>query len=87
MKPTYNKVYIPLTIIAIIVLILQKFGPLAGQLRLVGFTLFTILCAALLSKIEELKEKYLRLLFISFLDLLCINLVKRLMMQGDLSYS
>ncbi|MCP1156810.1 hypothetical protein [Bacillus infantis] len=57
MKPTYNKVYIPLTIIAIIVLILQKFGPLAGQLRLVGFTLFTILCAALVIENRRTKGK------------------------------
>lgn len=57
MKPTYNKVYIPLTIIAIIVLILQKFGPLAGQLRLVGFTLFTILCATLVIENRRTKGK------------------------------
>ncbi|RYI26925.1 hypothetical protein EVU96_19075 [Bacillus infantis] len=57
MKPTYNKVYIPLTIIAIIVLILQKFGPLAGQLRLAGFTLFAILCAALVIENRRTKGK------------------------------
>ncbi|PLR70688.1 hypothetical protein [Bacillus sp. UMB0728] len=55
MKSPYNKVYIPLTIIAIIVLILHKTGPLAGQLKLVGFTLFTMLCAVLV--IENRRTK------------------------------
>jgi hypothetical protein len=57
MKSPYNKVYIPLTIIAIIVLILHKTGPLAGQLRLFGFALFTILCAALVIENRRTKGK------------------------------
>ncbi|MGD6858003.1 hypothetical protein ACQCVO_23485 [Bacillus infantis] len=59
MKSPYNKVYIPLTIIAILVLILHKIGPLAGQLRLIGFSLFTILCAALVIENRRTKGKAL----------------------------
>jgi hypothetical protein len=59
MKSPYNKIYIPLTIIAIIVLILHKIGPLAGQLRLVGFALFTILCAVLFIENRRTKGKAL----------------------------
>jgi hypothetical protein len=44
----YNWFYIPLAIISIIVLILHMTGPLEGQLGVVGFALFTVLCVSII---------------------------------------
>ena len=63
MNSRYNRFYIPLTIISIIVLMLHKIGPLAGQLRLVGFALFTILCIALVIENRRSKGKALAAIF------------------------
>ncbi|WP_046181323.1 hypothetical protein [Domibacillus tundrae] len=46
MNTKYNWFYIPLAVISIIVLTLHKAGPLEGQLRPVGFALFTLLCVS-----------------------------------------
>jgi hypothetical protein len=53
----YNWDYIPLTLISITVLILQKVGPYAGQLRDIAFALFTILCLALIMQNKNSKWK------------------------------
>lgn len=63
MNPRYNKFYIPLTIISIIVLMLHKIGPFAGQLRLVGFAIFTILCVALVLENRKSKGKAFMAIF------------------------
>jgi hypothetical protein len=63
MNSRYNKFYIPLTIISIIVLMLHKIGPFAGQLRLVGFALFTVLCVALVFENWRSKGKALVAIF------------------------
>ncbi|MCM3575351.1 hypothetical protein M3172_19305 [Mesobacillus subterraneus] len=59
MNSRYNRFYIPLAIISIIVLILHKIGPFAGQLRLVGFALFAVLCVALVIENRRSKGKAL----------------------------
>jgi hypothetical protein len=63
MNSRYNRFYIPLAIISIIVLILHKIGSFAGQLRLVGFALFTILCVALVIENKRSKGKALAAIF------------------------
>ncbi|MBT2641487.1 hypothetical protein J7I80_04565 [Bacillus sp. ISL-41] len=63
MNPRYNRFYIPLAIFSIIVLILHKIGPFSGQLRLVGFALFTILCVALVTENRRSKGKALAAIF------------------------
>jgi hypothetical protein len=63
MNSRYNRFYITLTIISIIVLILHKIGPFAGQLRLVGFALFTMLCVALILGNRKSKGKVLVAIF------------------------
>ncbi|OCA90197.1 hypothetical protein F7984_03650 [Pradoshia sp. D12] len=46
-----------LAFISIIVFLLHNMGPYTGQLRLIAYILFTILCAALLIKSRESKAK------------------------------
>ena len=59
MNTKYNWFYIPLTVISILVLMLQKAGLFAGQLRPVGFTLFTILCVVFVIENRRSKGKAL----------------------------
>ena len=57
MDKKYKRFYVFLAITAFIVLFLHKIGPYEGQLRLVGFILFTILCIGLAVENKESKAK------------------------------
>jgi hypothetical protein len=59
MKAKSNLFYIPLAVISFIVLLLDKAGPFVGQLRIVGFVLFTILCVGLIIHNKGSKAKIL----------------------------
>ena len=57
MDKKYKRFYVFLTITVFFVLFLHKIGPYEGQLRLVGFILFTILCIGLAVENKESKAK------------------------------
>ncbi|ALC88903.1 hypothetical protein AM500_03125 [Bacillus sp. FJAT-18017] len=48
LKKENNWFFVPLALISILVLTMNRTGPLEGHLRPVGFILFTILCISLI---------------------------------------
>ena len=55
----YNWFYIPVTVLSIVLLLLEKTGPFVGKLRFLGFALFTLLCVALVVENKHSKGKIL----------------------------
>ncbi|WP_163100700.1 hypothetical protein [Peribacillus alkalitolerans] len=74
MNNKYNWFYIPITVISIIVLMLQKAGPFTGRLTYVAFALFTILCVVLTIENKDSKGKMFGvILFFLFMFVVLLN--------------
>ncbi len=68
LKIDNNWFFVPLALITILVLIMNRTGPLEGQLRPVGFLLFAILCISLtvICRHSKIKITGILLYFIFF---------------------
>ncbi len=62
LKKDSNWFFVHLTLFSILVLIMNRMGPLEGQLRTVGFILFTILCISIIKICRNSKWKIMGVL-------------------------